>query len=95
VERFEICCHANDRNDKTKAKKLPTLLQGEVIVVWFDRRTRDIQYSKVKIVEQMAPAHFVTLIGFHKRSLHTDKDDHELKQLLEQALLTADNNTSK
>ena len=31
--RFEICWRTNDWNDKMKAKKQPTLLEGEAIAV--------------------------------------------------------------
>jgi len=100
--RFEICCHANDWNDETKAKKLPTLLEGEAIAVWFDLTTEEqgaYSTAKAKIVEQMAPAHFVTLADFHRRLLWPGESlsvfAHELKRLLEQALPWADGNTSK
>ena len=47
----------------------------------------------------MAPAHFVSLADFHKRILRLGEPlsvfAHELKRLLEQALLTADASTSK
>ena len=100
--RFENCCHTNDWDDKTKAKNLPTLLEGEAIIVWFDLTAEEQNaYStmKAKIVEQIAPAHFVNLADFHKESLQPGKSlsvfAHELKQLLEQALPAADDNTSK
>ena len=32
-QKYEIYCDANDWNDKTKAKKLPTLLEGEVLAI--------------------------------------------------------------
>ena len=34
--RFEICCRENNWGDEMKVKKLPTLLEGEVIAVWFE-----------------------------------------------------------
>ena len=100
--RFEICCHANDWNDETKAKKLPTLLEGEAIAAWFDLTTEEqgaYSTAKAKIVEQMAPARFVMLVDFHRRLLQPGESlsvfAHELKRLLEQALPGADGNTSK
>ena len=34
--RFEISCWANGWNDKAKALKLPTLLEGEALAVWLE-----------------------------------------------------------
>ena len=100
--RFEICCRANDWGDEMKAKKLPTLLEGEAIAVWFELTSEEqASYStaKEKIIEQMAPANFVSLAGFHKRTLRPGESlsvfAHELKRLLQQALPTADASTSK
>ena len=61
--RFEIFCHTNDWEDKTKAKMLSMLLEGEAIAVWFDLATKEQKvYSivKAKIMEQMVPARFIT-----------------------------------
>lgn len=100
--RFEVCCHANDWGDEMKAKKLPTLLEGEAIAIWFELTTEEQQsYSsaKQKIIQQMAPANFVSLSDFHKRTLRPGESlsvfSHELKRLLEQALPSADADTSK
>ena len=47
----------------------------------------------------MTPANFVSLVGFHKRTLWLGESlsgfAHELKWLLEQILPTADTSTSK
>ena len=100
--RFEVCCTANDWGDEMKAKKLPTLLEGEAIAIWFELTTEEQQsYSsaKEKIIQQMAPARFVSLADFHKRTLRPGESlsvfAHELKRLLEQALPSADASTSK
>ena len=56
--------YANDLSDKTKAKKLSTLLKGEAIAVWFDLMTEEQEmYSAVimTIVKQMASTHFLSL----------------------------------
>ena len=48
-QRFEICCHTNDWSDEMKAKKLPTLLEGEDIAVWFELTSEEQEpYSTVK-----------------------------------------------
>ena len=100
--RFEVCCHANDWGNEMKAKKLPTLLEGKAIAIWFELTTEEQQsYSsaKEKIIQRIVPAHFVSLADFHKRTLRPGESlsvfSHELKRLLEQALLSADASTSK
>ena len=35
-QRFEICCRANEWNDAKKARKLPTLLEGEPLSIWLE-----------------------------------------------------------
>lgn len=101
-QRFEICCRANDWCDEMKAKKLPTLLKGEAIAVWFELTSEEQEsYStaKEKIIEQMTPARFVSLADFQKRILQPGEPlsvfAHELKWLLEQVLPKADTGTSK
>ena len=34
--QFEICCNANEWSDVVKARKLPTLLEGEALAVWME-----------------------------------------------------------
>ena len=66
--RFEICCRANDWGDEMKAKKLPTLLEGEAIAVWFELTSEEQEAygtAKEKIIDRMAPARFVSLADFH------------------------------
>ena len=96
-----LAAHMN-WDDKMNAKKLPTLLEGEAIAVWFELTSEEQEsYSivKVKITEQMVPAYFVSLANFHKRILQPGEClsvfTHELKWLLKQALPTADADTSK
>ena len=36
LQRFEICSTANRWDAATKALKLPTLLEGEALVIWMD-----------------------------------------------------------
>ena len=55
---------ANEWGDKLKAKKLPTLPEGEALAVWLELTTEQqgtYQTAKSKIVERMAPVHFVSL----------------------------------
>ena len=58
-QKYEIYCDVNDWNDKTKAKKLPTLLEGEVLVIWLELTIEEkgsYVTSKAKIIAQMVPA---------------------------------------
>ena len=52
-QRYEICSDANDWDDETKAKKLPTLLEGEALAIWLELTTeekRNYATSKAKII---------------------------------------------
>ena len=58
--------------DEMKAKKLPTLLEGEAIAMWFELTSKEQEsYSTAKemIIGQMVPACFVSLADFPKRIL--------------------------
>lgn len=53
-QQFEICCSANKWNDGMKAKKLLTLLEGEVLATWFElSEEQKASYSdaKAKMIE--------------------------------------------
>ena len=57
-QRFDICCRTNDWNDETKAKKLPTLLEGEALAIWLElteAEKANYQDSKGKLIARMAP----------------------------------------
>ena len=36
VEKYDICCTANGWENEAKAKRLPTLLEGEALAVWLE-----------------------------------------------------------
>ena len=61
-KRFKICCNANDWSDRLKVKKLPTLLEGEALVIWLELISeQQLNYgqAKAKILERMGPVHCV------------------------------------
>ena len=71
-KHYEICCSANDWNGEMKAKKLPTLLEGEALVTWLELTTEQkASYDQVKknILERMGPVWFVSMDDFHCRQL--------------------------
>ena len=91
--RFDICCTANDWEDETKAKKLPTLLEGEALAVWLEltpAEQKEYKAAKEKIIGRMGPVSFVSLDDFHGRRLRPGESlsvlVHDLKRLLEQAM---------
>ena len=52
-QKYEICCDANDWDDAMKAKKLPTLLEGEALAIWIELTTEEkasYATSKAKII---------------------------------------------
>ena len=95
--RFEICCNANEWSDVVKARKLPTLLEGEALAVWMELSEADkesYQRAKAEMITRMAPVRFVSLGDFHGRRLHLGEPLsvflHVLKRLLDQAMPEAD-----
>ena len=57
-KRFNMGCRANEWEDSLKARKLPTFLKGEALVIWSElSKDEQSDYSKVKkrIVEKMMP----------------------------------------
>lgn len=92
-KRFDICSKANGWNGETKAKKLPTLLEGEALAVWMELsedEQKDYDVARKKIEERIMPEDFVTLDEFHKRRLHPGESlslfVYHLKKLLDQAM---------
>ena len=99
-QKYEICCVANEWGDELKAKKLPTLLEGEALAVRLELTTEQqgtYQTAKAKIVERMAPVHFVSFDKFRARKIQPNEALsvylHELKQLLRRAMPDADAGT--
>ena len=92
-QRYDICSRTNSWDNKKKALKLPTLLEGEALAVWLElskEEQKDYALMKQKIVDGIRPMHFISLESFHKRELFPGKSlsvyVHQLKQLLDQAM---------
>ena len=101
-QKYEICCDANEWEDAAKAKKLPTLLEGEALAIWLELTTEEkasYATSKAKIIAGMAPVRFVSLDDFRARRLNPGEPLpvflHELKQLSKKAMPDADAATRK
>ena len=66
-QRFEICSAANEWRAEDQAKKLPTLLEGEVLAVWLEVTAKQqINYktTKKEIQNAIIPMGFVSLEEF-------------------------------
>ena len=92
-QRFDICARANGWEAGTKAKKLPTLLEGGALAAWLELTYKQQEdYTKVKkaMEKAMMPMSFVSLDKFHCRSLRPGKAVslyvHDLRKLLTHAL---------
>ena len=101
-QRFEICCSANEWNDATKAKKLPTLLEGEALATWLElSEEQKANYigAKAKLIERLEPMQFVSMDDFHHRRLLPSESlpvfAHDLKRLIDQAMPDADADTQQ
>ena len=71
-QRFEICARANGWETGTKAKKLPTLLEGEALAVWLEltnAQQEDYAEAKKAMEKAIMPMNFVSLDDFHRRKL--------------------------
>ena len=65
---FKICAAVNEWNDATKSLKLPTLLEGEALVVWLELSTEnkaDYATTKTSMISKMMPTEFISLEEFH------------------------------
>ena len=69
---FEIHCNANEWSDVLKARKLPTLLEGEALAVWMELSVAEesCQSAKAEMITRIAPVQCVLLGDFHGRWLH-------------------------
>ena len=55
-----------------KAKKFPTLLQGEALVAWMEiteDERKDFAVVKTMLIKKLVPLEFVLLEGFHKHAI--------------------------
>ena len=69
---FEIRCNANEWSDVVKARKLPTLLEGEAFAVWMElseAEKESYQSAKAEMITRIAPVQCVLLGDFHGRWL--------------------------
>ena len=92
-QRFDICARAYGWEAGTKAKKLPTLLEGEALAVWLEltsEQQEDYGVAKKAMEKAMMPMNFVSLDDFHRRKLRPGEAlslyIHDLKKLLTHAL---------
>ena len=93
---------SNDWGNYLKAKKLPTLLEGEPLAIWLklsEEQQANYETAKAKIIKAMAPVRFVSLDDFCARKLRPNEAlpvfFHELRQLLKQAMPEASEDTRK
>ena len=93
LKRFEICSASNSWSDEMKAKKLPTLLEGEALAIWLEMTAEtqaDYTAARDMLITKMNPEAFISLDEFHQRKLHPGESVtlyvHELKKLLERAM---------
>ena len=66
---FNICYWANEWEERIKARKLHTLLEGEALALWVDlSEDEQCDYSKVKkhMLKEMTPMKFASLEEFHR-----------------------------
>ena len=93
LQRFDICCTANSWTAGVRAKKLPTLLEGEALAVWLELTSGEqSDYDNVckKLNDKFNPQAFVSLDEFHRRKLLPGEAVtlyvHELKKLIKRAM---------
>ena len=71
---FNIYCRANEWDEIIKARKLPTILEGEALAICVELG-EDVQFDYSKVKKQMlgrvTPMKFASLEEFHRQKLHT------------------------
>jgi len=74
-------------------KKLPTLLEGEALMVWLEltnEQQKDYKEAKKAMEKAMVPMNFVSLDDFHRRKLQPGEAIllyvHDIRKLLTHAL---------
>ena len=101
-QKFEICSDANGWDGAKKARKLPTLLEGEALAAWMELTVdekKDFGVVKPKLIKKLAPLEFVLLEEFQKRAIFLGESVrmycYELKRLLWQAMPELSDDASK
>ena len=72
LERFEICAAANEWDKKTRALKLPTLLEKEALVAWLsipEETRKDYEEVKQSLSSALKPNQFSSFAEFQARKL--------------------------
>ena len=67
---------SNDWGNDLKAKKLPTLLEGEPLAIWLElseEQQANYETAKAKIIKAMVPVRFVSLDDFCARKLRPNE----------------------
>ena len=79
--------------EEDQAIKLPTLLEGEALVIWLEisaELQKDYSVTKREIQNVIMPMGFILLDKFHRRKLRPGKPIpvliHDLKKLLEMTI---------
>jgi hypothetical protein len=95
IVKFEICAAANTWNSQTQAKKLPTLLEGDALMVYLEvpeGQRNDYSVIKAALKKEFLPheSRFQAMTEFEGRKQFPGESAHaflfNLKRLLDRAL---------